>query len=215
MSGGSKLCGEDRRAREVSRPADPLRDPLIFAGRTVDRTTGRLTDRAGALVNWEMVPVRAGTAISHPGDGRLLEMHFYDAVIPDRYVHTYDYEPESNGTTYRPDLSKEVPQDGCVAERDGYVRLVLQDETAVDADLEQLADAVMLGDGSASYTRRSEGYAERVTVTIRFPETFVRDALAGPAVRETIQIRTLTRYRLPAPEIIRLIRAARKLSGKE
>ena len=91
----------------------------------------------------------------------------------------------------------------------------LQDETAVDADLEQLADAVMLGDGSASYTRRSEGYAERVTVTIRFPETFVRDALAGPAVRETIQSRTLTLSRLPAPEIIRLIRAARKLSGKE
>ena len=130
MSGGSRLCGECRRARDVSRPADPLKDPLIFAGRGVDRATGRLTDQAGSAVNWEMVPVRAGTVIPHLGEGRLLEMHFYDEVIPDRFVHTYDYEPESNGTTYRPDLSKEVPKDGCVTERDGYVRLVLQDETA-------------------------------------------------------------------------------------
>ena len=105
---------------------DPLREPLVFEGRSVDPATGCLTDEPGAAVNWEMAPVRAGTVIRHPGPERTLEMFFYDAVIPDRFVHTYDYEPESNGTTYRPELSGEVPEAGLVLESDGYVRLVLR-----------------------------------------------------------------------------------------
>ena len=87
----------------------------------------------------------------------------------------------------------------------------LQDETAEAAQLDGLARELMLGDGEAFYTKTTEGLTVSVRFTTWLSQTYMPDALAGPAAWRIGRIREITRRDLPEAALLRIVRAARKI----
>ena len=95
----------------------------VLKGKRVDEKTGYLVNEDNCSVNFEPVFVSKGETVVSQIPFRL---YFYHPEIQTDLIHTYAYDPDSNYTTYDPELSVFTEIREKTIEQDGYIRLVFE-----------------------------------------------------------------------------------------
>lgn len=115
----------------------------------VDGETGLLISALESAVNRLPFPVHSGCRLYPARPDVRFKLYFYRPEIPENLIHTYTYQPESNWTTYCPELSdgEWTNREHTVSE-DGYVRVAVSTvpETGINPGAAQIQDFIRIED---------------------------------------------------------------------
>lgn len=149
----------------------------ITEGYAIDQESGRILKREGYASSLRIYRARRGDRLVLQDGKCEYQIAFYDSCPDERYIYTYDYEPEENWTRYRGNLAWTAwKQTETVFEGNVYFRVTLRVREGLSEETVQDWNKVLLriqtsevnADGElCTENGRNFLYAEEIEKTVK------------------------------------------------
>lgn len=148
----------------------------IAGGYGIDQETGRILKREGCAASLRIYRAQRGDRLVLQDKDCEYKIAYYDPGPDEKYIYTYDYEPEENWTRYRGNLTwMSWKQTETVFEQNVYFRVMLRERESAVKKTTREWERVLLRIQAADPPSEAEGrendrnglYAEETDKTVK------------------------------------------------